>query len=109
MSRSERPLATTSPRSSNLRPRSTFRHSLDQLVDAQEKRLWDCQPERLGGLQTDDEIVLGRLLHRDVGRLRPAQNLVNKIGGTPVICRAAARNVRFGSLADIPTSPRDVR
>ena len=41
------------------------------------------EAERLGGRQIDDEIELGRLLDRDVGRLRPAQNLVDIVGGAP--------------------------
>ena len=41
------------------------------------------EAERLGGVQVDDEIELGRLLDRDVGRLRPAQNLVDIVGGAP--------------------------
>jgi hypothetical protein len=32
------------------------------------------EAERLGGDQVDDEIEFGRLLDRDVGRLRAAQN-----------------------------------
>ena len=36
-----------------------------------------CKIERLRGTQIDDEIELGRLLDRNVGRLRPTQNLVN--------------------------------
>src|ERR1700674_3678301 len=53
------------------------------LVDAQKERLGDGQAERLGGRQIDDEIEFGRLLDRDVGRLRPAQNLVDIVGGAP--------------------------
>jgi hypothetical protein len=34
----------------------------------------NSKPERLGGLEIDDEIEFGRLLDRDVGGLRPAQN-----------------------------------
>ena len=41
------------------------------------------EAERLGGRQIDDEIELGRLLDREVGRLRPAQNLVDIVGGAP--------------------------
>ena len=41
------------------------------------------EAERFGGLEIDDEIEFGRLLDRDVGRLRSAQNLVDKVGGAP--------------------------
>src|SRR5438093_12328681 len=57
-------------------------HSLDHLVGAQEERLGDRQAKRLGGVQIDDEIELGRLLDRDVAWLGPSQNLVNIVGGT---------------------------
>ena len=41
------------------------------------------EAKRLGGRQIDDEVELGRLLDRNVGRFRPAQNLVDKLGGAP--------------------------
>jgi hypothetical protein len=36
--------------------------------------------ECLGRRKIEDELELGRLLDREVGRLRPAQNLVDKVG-----------------------------
>src|SRR2546425_4178307 len=62
--------------------------SLDHLVGTQQERLGDLEVERLGGGQVDDEIELARLLDRDVARLCPAQNLVDKIGGAPVQVRS---------------------
>ena len=50
------------------------------------------EAERPGGDQVDDEIELGRLLDRQVGRLRPAQNLVDI---------SAARRNRSGKFASI--------
>ena len=50
----------------------------------------DSKPERLGGLEIDDEIEFGRLLDRDVGGLRPAQNLIDQLGGAPKQIRKAA-------------------
>ena len=47
----------------------------------------DFQPNRLSGRQINDEIKLARLLDRDVGRLRSAQNLVDIVGGAPVEAR----------------------
>ena len=47
----------------------------------------DCQPERFGGGQIDDEIELGRLIDRDIARLRPAQNFVSIVGGTLKLVR----------------------
>jgi hypothetical protein len=56
----------------------------DHLVGAQQKRFRDCQPKRLRGLEIDDEIEFGRLLDWNIAWLRPAQNLVNQVGGAPV-------------------------
>ena len=60
------------------------KHSLlDQLVGAQEKRFGDRQAEGLGSSQINDEVEFGRLLDRDLARLRPVQNnLINIISGT---------------------------
>ena len=64
--------------------------SFDHLVGAQQDRCRQLDADRLGGLEIDDEIELGRLLDPKVGRLRPAQNLVNVVGGAP----KQAREVR---------------
>src|SRR3974377_743448 len=60
---------------------------LDHLVGAGEHRPGNGKTERLGALQVDDKLEFGRLLDRNVGRLRPAQNLVGDPGG------AAGRNL----------------
>jgi len=56
----------------------------DHLVGAQQKRLRNVQAERLRGRKIEDQIELGRLLNRDVGGLRPAQNLVDQVAGAAV-------------------------
>ena len=45
------------------------------------------QPKGLGGGQIDYELELDRLLDRQLGRLRAAQNPVNIIGGAPELVR----------------------
>jgi hypothetical protein len=57
---------------SALGQKGTFRHSFNQLVGAQQECLANFQAERLCGRQIDDEVELGRLLDRDVARLRTA-------------------------------------
>ena len=44
---------------------------LDHLVRAKQRRLQDRQPERLGGFQVDDQLVLGRKFDRKVAGVRP--------------------------------------
>src|SRR5262245_31018612 len=57
--------------------------SFDHLVGAGEQRRWNVKAEYFGGDQVDDQVEFGRLLHWYVGRLRPAQNLVDILGGAP--------------------------
>ena len=62
------------------------------------------EAERLGCRQIDDQIELGRLFDREVGRLRSAQNLVNIVGGAPEKVREACsighETARFDILAE---------
>jgi hypothetical protein len=60
---------------------SSARASLDHLVGTSEEGRRHFQAKRLGGLQIDDEIELGRLLDREVSGLCSAHNLVDIFGG----------------------------
>src|SRR5262249_57405742 len=54
---------------------------LDHLVGEREQLLGNCQAQRLGSRQIDDELKLGRLLDRNIGRVCSAQDLVDEVGG----------------------------
>jgi len=56
---------------------------LDDLIGGQEDRLWDREPERLGRLEVDDELELGRLVKRDLAGLCALQDLVDDACGVP--------------------------
>jgi hypothetical protein len=43
--------------------------------------------DRLSSFKVDDQLELGRLLDRNVGRFRPAQNLVGELSGAGSIGR----------------------
>src|ERR1700745_2660151 len=51
--------------------------SFDHLVGASEEHWRHVEAEDFGGRQIDDEVEFGRLLHREIGRLRAAQNLID--------------------------------
>src|SRR5262249_22039981 len=79
--------------------RSKTRALFDHFVGAQQESFRYFKTERLGSRQIDGKIELGRLLDRDVGRLRPAQNLVDIVGGAPVqvreVCSIGHQASRF--------------
>jgi hypothetical protein len=59
----------------------------DHLVGTAEQHRWDGKAERLGGLEINDEIELGGLLHGKIGGLCPAQDLVDIIASVLLIER----------------------
>src|SRR4029453_140879 len=56
---------------------------LDHLVGRGKQRLRNGQAERLCGLEIDNQLILGRRLHRQVGWLLPLEDAVDVAGGTP--------------------------
>src|SRR5262245_965660 len=54
----------------------------DHLVGASEQRRGHGEAERIGGREINEEIEFGRLLDRDVSRLRSAQNLIDQVGSS---------------------------
>src|SRR5260370_35442684 len=54
-------------------------HLVGELLDVQ----WQIEVECFRGRQVHDQIKFGRLLDRDVARLRPAENLVDVVAGAP--------------------------
>src|SRR5262249_11552485 len=55
--------------------------SFDHLVGAQQDRLWYGKTERLGGLEVYDHLEFCRKLHRQIARLRAAQDAIDISGG----------------------------
>jgi hypothetical protein len=58
-------------------------HALfDDLVRSQEQRLGNREAERLGGLEVDDKLELGGLLHRKIRGLGAFEDFVHEGGGS---------------------------
>jgi hypothetical protein len=61
---------------------------LDHLVGGDEQFVGHCEPERFRGLEIDQQLELGRYLHRELGRLFALENATDVLGGAPVLVRA---------------------
>src|SRR5262249_40409998 len=55
----------------------------DHLVGAGKQRGWDGETDRLGSLEVDHELELGRLQHRKVAGLLPLQDAADGEAGRP--------------------------
>src|SRR5215207_6716685 len=61
----------------------TSRRSFDHLVGAGEQGGWDVEAKRFGGVEVDDEIEFGRLLHWQIAWFRAVQDFVHVTCRTP--------------------------
>src|ERR1700732_1016155 len=57
---------------------------LDHFVGACEQRWWNCQSERLRGLEVNCKVVFCRRLHRQVGGLLTFEDAIDIIRGAQV-------------------------
>jgi hypothetical protein len=55
----------------------------DHLVGSRKQSVWDGESERLGGLEIDDQLKLGRHLHGEIGRLLALKDAID------ISCRQA--------------------
>jgi hypothetical protein len=60
------------------------RRSLEQLGRLGEHRRRDRQPQRLGGLEVDDQVKLGGQLHRQLSRIGALEDFVDVVRAAPV-------------------------
>src|SRR5262245_59875371 len=69
---------------SSILVRSAHGNSFDHLVGAGEQRRWHGEAELFGSFEIDRQLVVGRVLHRKIGRLLALEDAINVNGGEPV-------------------------
>ena len=74
--------AAAAPPSSVMNSRRS--HSITSSARASSDRR-HFEAKRLGGLQVDDQFVLGRRLHRQIGRLLALEDAIDIAGRAPVL------------------------
>src|SRR5215471_9207601 len=79
-----------------LRPKADITLLFDYLVGAGEHRRRHGETEGLGGLEVEHKLVLGRCLHRQVGRLLALENAVDVLGRAPELVN------KIGPIGDKP-------
>src|SRR5262249_4940170 len=63
--------------------RSKTASLFDQLIRTGKRCRWYCEAQCLSGFKINHQIVLGRRLHRHVGRFLALEDAVDIVGGTP--------------------------
>src|SRR5438128_7777104 len=82
--------------------------SLNDLIRPPQQRLRNRQPERLGGLEVDDQLELGWLLDGEIGGSRALQDLVD-IDGTASVEIGRIRGVAHQAATSMgPVCPNIV-
>src|SRR5438876_10954073 len=69
-------------------------HSLNHLVRAGEQRLWHGEAQRLRGLKVDHQFILGRRLHRQIGRLLAFEDTVDVAGSAAELVEEVGPHTR---------------
>src|SRR5262249_23491973 len=72
----------------------TWHHSFDHLVGAGEHRRRNCEAKRLGSLEIDYQLILGRRLHRKIRWLLALEDAIDIAGRAPVLVS------KIGSILD---------
>jgi hypothetical protein len=78
----------------------------DHLVGASEQRVRHVEAERFGRLEVDHQLVLGRRLHRKVGRLLALENAIDVAGRAGAISTRIGHAVLLQTLLDLGISKK---